>query len=368
MPALGFSSAQVGNAFERAATLARQSRSGQQRCAVISGLFASCISRADHAGAEQLACEILEIAAEHGNEAFAVEAHFALGASLFWQAKFVASLKHLELGSAEDDFSPLNIVGADTTAFALAYRANCLWHLGYPDQAAKSCSRALQRGDSLNHPFTAATIRLGAVQTLMQMSRDLALQEAERMIAISVENGFPFQETVARIYRNSGLVHCRPERDLLAEIYELVHRLEKIGAMTGIPIHLADLAKGYGDMGAPEQGLAFLEEAFSGIEHTAECQMLAELHRLEGELLLLQASANAWEAEQQFRSAIDIAREQQAKSWELRATMSLARLLPKQDQREEARSMLAQIFGWFTEGFDTPDLKEARALLDELNH
>ncbi|HEY2486822.1 MAG TPA: hypothetical protein VGI36_16890, partial [Candidatus Binataceae bacterium] len=136
------------------------------------------------------------------------------------------------------------------------------------------------------------------------------------------------------------------------------------GARLAFPIYCAALAKAYGEIDEPEQGLKLLDEVLNFVEETSEYLMKAELHRLKGHLLLLQTQSNSAEAERWFRNAIDLARDQQAKSWELRATTSLARLLRDTDRREEARAMLSEIYNWFTEGFDTADLKDAKALLD----
>ena len=136
--------------------------------------------------------------------------------------------------------------------------------------------------------------------------------------------------------------------------------------------YLAYLAAGYGLAGRVNEGLAVLAEAMALVESTGVCVYEAELNRLKGELTLKRSEADSnskvqGDAETYFRHALEIARRQCAKSWELRATMSLARLLDKQGKRAGARSMLAEIYGWFTEGFETRDLKEAKALLDELN-
>jgi predicted ATPase len=127
----------------------------------------------------------------------------------------------------------------------------------------------------------------------------------------------------------------------------------------------AMLAEAYAGAGRIEDALRALDEGLPYAE-TEEPYYEAELHRLCGELLLMRGNPNEHEAERHFRRAIEIARQQQAKSWELRATTSLARLLAKQGKRAEARTMLAEVYGWFTEGFDTADLKDAKALLDEL--
>jgi predicted ATPase len=133
------------------------------------------------------------------------------------------------------------------------------------------------------------------------------------------------------------------------------------------PHFLALLAEAYGKAGQAEEGLSVLAEALALVEETGERYYGAELYRLKGELLLMQGDEAESEAEASFHKAIEVARRQQAKSWELRATMSLCRLWQRQGKREEARQRLAEVYGWFTEGFDTPDLQEAKALLEELS-
>lgn len=368
MPVLGYAAPEVGDALERAAVLARQNSPGERTFAVIGGLYAFYISRADLHRANQLANEMLEIAATEKNETLSIEAHFALGATLSWLARFAESLEHLRLGSAtRPGLSLVIIVGADTPAFALAYQASCLWHLGFPDQAAKMCTLAITRGDSLNHPFSAATIRLGVIEALLHINPRLGQQEAEIMIALSEEHGFRFQETIGRIYRNMAILDQRADPNALTELASLICRLAEFGARLALPIHSAALAKAYGESGEPEQGLTLLDEVLTGIEQNSEYQMKAELHRLKGQLLLRQTQPNSEEAERQFRTAIEVARGQQAKSWELRAATSLSRLLASRHRRDEARDLLAQTYDWFTEGFDTADVKNAKALLEELS-
>jgi len=132
------------------------------------------------------------------------------------------------------------------------------------------------------------------------------------------------------------------------------------------PVCLVVLAEAAGDAGQAEEGLRLLAEALAAFEDSGRGDLLAEAYRLQGALLLRQAAPNAAQAEARFQQALTIARRQQAKSWELRAAMSLSRLWQQQGKREEARALLAPIYGWFTEGFDTADLQEAKALLAEL--
>jgi tetratricopeptide (TPR) repeat protein len=368
MPVLGYGAPEVGDALERAAEVARQNRPGQPTFAVIAGLNAFYIERADVRRANQLANEMLEIAATEKSEALSIDGHFALGGSLFWLARLAESLEHLRLGSiARPDLSPVNSFGADTLAFASAYQASCLWQLGFPDQAGKMCSRALARADSLNHPFSATMVRVKVLEPLLHVDPHLGQQQAEKIITISVEHGFRLHERLGKIFRNMAILDRRADRKILMELAALNPGYAESGARLAVPMFCAALAKGYGEIGEPEQGLALVDEALTAIERTSEYLMKAELQRLKGELLLLQTPSNSEEAERWFRTAIDLARGQQAKSWELRAATSLSRLLVSQHRRDEARTILAQIYCWFTEGFNTADLKEARVLLDELS-
>jgi predicted ATPase len=139
-----------------------------------------------------------------------------------------------------------------------------------------------------------------------------------------------------------------------------------MGTKTQLSHLLALLAEAYGSTGQAEEGLNVLAEALAFVRSSNERYYEAEIYRLKGELLLMQGGDET-EAEASFHKAIEVARRQSAKSWELRATVSLCRLWQKQGRRDEARQMLAEIYGWFTEGFDTPDLKEAQALLEELS-
>ena len=164
-----------------------------------------------------------------------------------------------------------------------------------------------------------------------------------------------------------AILDRRENLEDLTELAVLIRRHAEFGAEIELPTYYAALAKGYGEIGEPEKALTLVNDALNIIKETSECSMKAEFHRLKGQLLLLQTRANLDEAERWFRSGIDIAQSQQAKSWELRATTSLARLLCDSNRRDEARTLLSDIYSWFTEGFELPDLKDAKALLDELS-
>jgi tetratricopeptide (TPR) repeat protein len=186
------------------------------------------------------------------------------------------------------------------------------------------------------------------------------VNEAETLATLANEHGFSYYEEGTAVLERS--LTTRAPAELL--------RLVELARQTGLKLFLIDvlaaLAEAYGRMGDSGRGLDHISDAFAEMEDSSKGSAEAELHRIKGELLLVQDASNAEQARQFLHKAIEVARRQEAKFYELRATMGLARLLAKQGRRDEAHAMLADIYAWFTEGFDTTDLKEARALLDQL--
>jgi predicted ATPase len=186
------------------------------------------------------------------------------------------------------------------------------------------------------------------------------------MMALSTEHGFMFWLAMANIVRGAAMAIQESLEEAIAQIQEGLAAFQEVGAKNGRPQNLSLLAEAYMKAGRLDDGLSALTEALAAADEHDNRIYEAEANRLKGELLLKVNASNAEEAEKCFRKAIEIARKQAARSWELRATMSLARLLSGQGKTDEARAMLAEIYGWFTEGFDTADLKDAKALLDRL--
>ena len=189
---------------------------------------------------------------------------------------------------------------------------------------------------------------------------------AEARLVLATESGFFTGRALSEIYLGWADVMAG---DLDGGIARMQHHMLELKAAGSEYISdrcFAFIATALGRMRRFDEGLRTIDESFPFIERSGQRYYEAELHRLKGELLLAQDASNAAEAEQSFRTAIEIARKQHAKSWELRATTSLARVLAKQRKHDEARAMLAEIYNWFTEGFDTADLKDAKALLKEL--
>jgi len=239
--------------------------------------------------------------------------------------------------------------------------------LGYPDQALQGIYEVLDLAQELAHPFSLAMALVYAA-LLHQFRREVqAVQErAEALMTLSTEQGFPVWLAMGTVLRGWALMAQGEEAEGIAQMRQGLAAHQATGSELIRPYYLSLLAEAYGKVGQPEEGLTVLVEALATVDNTGERFWEAALHRRKGELLLIQQGQKVGEAEECFRKALDIARRQQAKSFELRAAMSLSRLWQHQGKQDEARQMLAEIYGWFTEGFDTADLKEAKILLEEL--
>jgi predicted ATPase len=257
--------------------------------------------------------------------------------------------------------------GVDAKVNCLLYTAFTLWTLGYPDRALERGNECIALAQTLAHPFTLAFAEnaVGQLHTWRREARP-AQEAGERMMALSTEHGFIFWLAVSSILRGAAMAKQERFEEGAAQIQEGLDALRAAGAENGRPQNLSLLAEACMKTGRLDDGLVALTEALAAAGEHENRHYEAETHRLKGELLLKKDDSNSAEAQSCFERAIGIARQQSAKSWELRATMSLARLLASQGRRDEARSILAQIYYWFTEGFDTADLKDAKALLDEL--
>jgi predicted ATPase len=298
-------------------------------------------------------------------------AHWALGGALCCLGEFAPAREQWEQGFAlynpQQHHANASLYGFDLGVFCLCWAPHALWHLGYPDQALAMSREALARGQQLSHPFGLA-VALNYAAMLHQFRREpyAVYERTEAAVALCAEQGFAYY--LAWGTTMQGWARAAPGQDEegIAQIRRGLAALRATGAALRLPYYLALLAEVCGQTGLAAEGLTLLAEALAQAHKTGESWTEAELHRLKGELLLALSADNHAEAEGCFHQALAVARQQQAKSLELRTAMSLARLWQQQGKRTEAWELLAPLYSWFTEGFDTADLQEARALLEAL--
>jgi len=242
-----------------------------------------------------------------------------------------------------------------------------LFNLGYPDQALTSALEARTLARELSHPFSEATalVGLGAVHRQRRESK-ACLETAEALINLSSEQGFPYYLAWGALFRAAALAEEGDLQEGIAGMRRVIDALRARGAVLTSSWVLALLAGAYNKAGQVEEGLGVVAEALEFVTKTGERQAEAELHRVKGDLLLALTTPEQAGAEASFRDALGVARRQSAKTYELRAATSLGRLWQQQGRKQEARDLLAPVYDWFTEGFDTRDLKEAKTLLEEL--
>jgi predicted ATPase/class 3 adenylate cyclase len=367
-----FAAAEVEHVYARARALCQQVGDTSQIFPVLFGLWGFYEVRGDLQTARELAEQLLALAEREQDPALLLQGHRALGDTLVWLGQFVLARTHLEQGIAlynpQQHRAHAALYGQDPDMGCRSYVARALWMLGYPDQALQKSYEALSLAQELGHPFSLA-FALTFVAVLHRFRREVraAQEQAGALITLASEQGFPFW--LAAGTGLEGWVMAAQGRGMegIAKIHQSMAALQATGAKLARPWHHALLAEAYMNEGQAKQGLNLLTEALATVHETGERFFEAELYRLKGELVLAHSAEDRLEAESCFHQAIAVARHQQAKSLELRAAMSLSRLWQRQGKQTEARKLLAEIYGWFTEGFDTADLQEARALLEELS-
>jgi predicted ATPase len=289
-----------------------------------------------------------------------------------WLGALPAARTHLEEGIARytpDQHRALVFrMGQDPGVVCGVDAALTLWFLGYPVQALARLHEPLALAHELSHPFRLAFARYVAA-LVSQCRRDVpaVYEQAEAAIALAAEQSFSLLAAWGASFRGWALALQGQGEEGLAQIRQGIAGCRATGTALFVPYFYTLLADACDHLGHPADGLQALAEAHTLVEQHEERWWAAEICRLRGVLLLRQIAPQQEEAETCFRQALDIARQQQAKSLELRAAMSLARLWQQQGQRDAARALLAPVYGWFTEGLDTTDLQEAKALLEDLS-
>ena len=382
----GFGAPEVEKVYLRARELCGEVGDTPELFPVLWGLCNFYLVRAEHKRAHELAEQMLRLAQSRQDPALLLEAHSTSGDVLYLQGELAPARTHLEQGIALYDSQQHHSLAfsygsLDPGVDCLCNTAEVLWCLGYPEQALKRSHEALSLAQEVSHPFSLAfALNLAAILHQLRREGQAAQERAEADIALSIEQGFAFFSAWGTMMQGWMLAEQGQVEEGIAQIREGLAAYQATGAELWRPYYLALLAEAYAKDDQVEEGLRAVAEGLAFVERTEERFSEAELYRLKGELILQKFKAcpepsrriqgsgfnGEEEAEECFQQAIDIAQKQQAKSWELRAATSLARLWQGQGKRAEARNLLAPVYDWFTEGFDTADLKDAKALLEDL--
>jgi TOMM system kinase/cyclase fusion protein len=367
----GYAAPAVEQAYTRARELCQQLGEPAQLIPVLLGLRVFYQVRGMLQTAQELGEQVVALAQQASDAACLAHAYYSLGHTLYTMGKFGAAREPLEQGIARYDPQQHRtyafVHGYDPGVFNLATLAWVLWHLGYPDQALTRIHEALALAQNLSHAPSLEHALTGASQ-LYQFRRevDATQQHAERGMTISSERGFQMRLAMGSILRGWALACKGQGTEGTAQLRWGLGAYQDTGAEAFGPYYLTLLAEACMQGGQTAEGLHTLAKALAMADKNGDHFRKAEIHRLTGDLLLQQTIADISQAESCFHQALVVARHQQAKSLELRAAMSLSRLWWHQGKRAEAHEVLAPIYGWFTEGFDTADLQEAEALLEEL--
>lgn len=400
MATKGYAALEVERAYRRARELCQQIGEAPQLFSTLQGLFAFYLMRGDLQTGCELAEQCHSLAQNGNNPTRLLWAHHGLAQTSYFRGEFALAHARAEQGIALYDSQkrrpPASGAVQDPGVACRSFAAFTLWFLGYPDQAWQRSRDAVTVARELSHPLSLA-FALSYTASIHNFRREAerAQSHTEALILLCREHEFPFWLAWGMVMQGWALAEQGQVDERIAQIQQGLATCRTTGAEMWRPWFLTILAGAHEKAGQTEAGLIALAEAQEVVERNGERLREAELYRLKGELLLnaecgmrnderntkkkgrvaaptqrssfiVHRSAEI-EAEGYFQKAIEIARKQQARSLELRATMSLARLWQQQGKKKQARQMLAEIYGWFTEGFDTKDLQEAKALLGGLH-
>jgi class 3 adenylate cyclase/predicted ATPase len=369
----GYASPEATRAFSRARELCAAIGDDVGTYPVLFGVWLFQLTGAYHTNAELTANEILERAGRADNTGALIAGNFAVGVSGVHLAKLAHARRRFE--KAMESYRAVTEAeatrfaydyGVELGAVSYAYASWCLWLLGYPDQALRLGDEALPIVERIGHDYSRSRGRY-LISTLGAYRREWPIVEerAAAAIASAQEHGLAMVVAVGRIMQGAARAMLNPRDEAVAEIRDALAAYRATGARFQSTYHLILLAQALAACGRYGEGLSALREAASLVEETGERYVEAEINRLEGNLLL--AENDSAKAEACYLKALEMSRAQEARSLELRAACDLARLWAGRGERPQAANLLAPVYDWFTEGFDTLDLKEAKALLEELH-
>lgn len=367
----GWAAPEAEAAYARSWEICQQTGDTSRLAAVLWGLAHVYVVRADLTKSREVTARFLALAEQRSDAILLLMTHWLTGQNLLHTGEYVTSLNHFEqvyaLYDPQQHPTYVTLFGVDVGVFALCYMSHALWGLGYPERAVQRSREALALAQEMHHPFSIALAQDYAAMLEQFRRQPYHANEHARMAAdLCTEHGFAYYLAWATIIQGWGLMEQGQRQEGIAQMQQGLTALQDTGGKLRRPYYFALLAEAYGHKGQVEQGLHLLDEALAEMQQTEERCWEAELHRLKGDLLLAGSTTDHTTAETCLRQALQVARRQQARALELRATTSLARLWQSQDKRQEAYNLLAPVYNWFTEGFDTADLQAAKVLLDEL--
>lgn len=360
----------VGETYARAAKLGQETQQIDSVFKVLWGLCANAFVGGKLSAAEMMVTQLFEVANQTGNSLHRLEAHHAAWTTALWQGATRAAEDYFQQGMPiynpqEYHQACVALQGHDTGTCGGALGAINLWLYGYPDRALKRARDAYDLAVAVRHPYSLAFGLLGQ-SMLGLLTRDLQqLQEwTEEVLNYSFKNNYGFFLSMAAMTHGWYLAKIGRSQEAVQYTIKSIEVMHQGAAYGPRPLLISTLMDIHRMAGQMDEGLRVYAKELKEHPLTGERMMEPEIRRLHGELLLMKG--NSQQAEQEFRLATDLARRQEAKSLELRAVMSLARLRQSQGNPTEAHQMLSEIYNWFTEGFDTADLKEAKRLLEAL--
>jgi adenylate cyclase len=367
----GFAAPEVEHAYSRARTLCESASESPRRFSVLRGLWQFYNGRGGYQTARELGEQCLQLAQQGHDSSRQLEAHHALWTTHLLMGDLPRARTHMEQGLAlydpEQHRALAVLYGHDPGVCCRGGAAVALWLLGYPDQALRELHAAHTLARELAQPSSLAFARmLTAIAHQLRREPDAAHEQAEALIALATEQGFALFRAMGGILRGATRTALGQRGEQIGQIRQDLAAMRVTGSAVWEPYFLGLLADVYAQEGQVEAGLATLAEGLAAAQATGQRMVESELYRLRGSFLLRQPGTAPVEVETCLRQALAVARRQEARSLELRAAMSLSRLWQQQGKRQEAHDLLAPVHAWFTEGFDTADLQEAAALLEEL--
>ncbi|TDI41940.1 MAG: adenylate/guanylate cyclase domain-containing protein [Acidobacteria bacterium] len=367
MAITGYGAPEVEKAYTRARELSEQFGNSAQRLIVLFALFGWSLVRGQQKRTLEFGREHFRLAQKEEDVVFLVESHQANAGPLYFMGEFAEARQQCEDGinlyQLEPQRARLMHLVQDPGEFLLDYLAMSLWNLGYPDQALERSRNALELASKVEHAFTRTHgLWMSIFVHRLRGEETMARQRIDAVIELAVAEGFGLFVGAASMWQGWASARDGQVDEGVAAIQQGLAGTRMAGMEIWRSFFLSLVAEIYLNAGRTEEGIQTVDEALAAVEANEERCVEAELYRLKGELLARLGSQD--EAESNIRRAIDIARSQQAKSLELRATMSWARLRRSRGDSTEARQALSDIYGWFTEGFDTTDLGDAKALLE----